>query len=88
MLIEEFLAPLGISQASFAVRLGLTFTRLNDIVRQRRPMTPDVALRLERVLGMPADFWLGLQMDWDLWHAKRGETAREIERLEPFEPAA
>jgi addiction module HigA family antidote len=47
-------------------------------------VTPDTALRLERVLGMPADFWLGLQMDWDLWHAMRGKQASEIAGLEPL----
>lgn len=84
MLREEFLVPLGISQSAFAVRLGVSFPRLNEIVRGRRGVTPDTALRLERVLGMPAGFWLGLQTDWDLWHAKRGAAAREIERLEPI----
>ena len=47
-------------------------------------MTPDIALRLARVLGMPADFWLGLQSDWDLWHAMRSDKAEEIESLTPL----
>ncbi len=84
MLIEEFLRPLGISQAAFAIRLGVSFPRLNEIVRGKRGVTADTALRLERVLGMPADFWLGLQQDWDLWHAMRGERAVAIEELEPL----
>ena len=84
MLLEEFLKPLGISQSAFAVRLGVSFPRLNEIVRGRRAVTPDTALRLARVLGMPADFWLGLQLDWDLWHAMRHENAAEIARLEPL----
>lgn len=84
MLREEFLVPLGVSQSAFAVRLGVSFPRLNEIVRGKRAVTPDTALRLERVLGMSADFWLGLQTDWDLWHAKRSAAAREIERLEPL----
>ena len=83
MLLEEFLKPLGITQSAFAVRLGVSFPRLNEIVRGRRGITPDTALRLERVLGMSADFWLGLQMDWDLWHAMRGKTAAKIARLAP-----
>ncbi len=83
MLLEEFLVPLGISQSAFAVRLGVSFPRLNDIVRGRRSVTPDTALRLARVLGMSAEFWLGLQSDWDLWHAMRSEGAEEIARLEP-----
>ena len=84
MLLEEFLRPLGITQSAFAVRLGVSFPRLNEIVRGKRAVTPDTALRLARVLGMSASFWLGLQMDWDLWHAMRDADAEEIERLEPL----
>ena len=51
-------------------------------------MTPDTALRLSRVLGMSADFWLGLQMDWDLWHAMRGKRAARIADLEPIRRSA
>jgi addiction module HigA family antidote len=83
MLLEEFLKPLGLTQSEFAVRLGVSFPRLNEIVRGRRGVTPDTALRLERVLGMSADFWLGLQTDWDLWHARRGKSAARIARLAP-----
>jgi len=85
MLIEEFLRPHGISQSAFAIRLGISFPRLNEIIRGKRPVTPDTALRLERVLGMPADFWLGLQLDWGLWHAMRGQSAADIARLEPLQ---
>jgi addiction module HigA family antidote len=84
MLLEEFLKPLGLSQSAFAVQLGVSFPRLNEIVRRKRAVTPDTALRLERVLGMPADFWLGLQQDWDLWHALRGRRAAAIARLRPL----
>jgi addiction module HigA family antidote len=84
MLLEEFLKPLGISQSAFAVRLGISFPRLNEIIRGKRSVTPDTALRLARVLGMSADFWLGLQQDWDLWHALRSEEAAAIARLEPL----
>jgi addiction module HigA family antidote len=84
MLLEEFIRPLGITQTEFAVRLGVSFPRLNEIIRGRRSVTPDTALRLERVLSMPADFWLGLQLDWDLWHAMRSPSMAEIERLQPI----
>jgi len=49
MLVEEFLKPLGISQSAFAIRLGVSFPRLNDIIRQKRSVTPDTALRLAPV---------------------------------------
>jgi addiction module HigA family antidote len=84
MLLEEFLKPLEISQSAFAIRLGVSFPRLNEIVRGKRAVTPDTALRLARVLGMSADFWLGLQQDWDLWHAMRSREAAAIEKLEPL----
>ncbi len=87
MLIEEFLRPLGISQSAFAVRLGVSFPRLNEIVRGKRGVTPDTALRLARVTGMSADFWLGLQQDWDLWHALRTGQAAQIAKLEPLAQA-
>jgi addiction module HigA family antidote len=84
MLLEEFLKPLGISQNAFAIRLGVSYPRFNEIIHGRRSVTPDTALRLARVLGMPADFWLGLQQDWDLWHMMNGPGAAEINRLEPL----
>jgi antitoxin HigA-1 len=84
MLLEEFLKPLGITQSSFAIRLGVSFPRLNEIVRRKRGVTPDTALRLARVTGMSADFWLGLQQDWDLWHLQKSPQAAAIAALEPL----
>lgn len=88
MLLEEFIKPLAITQSELAVRLGVSFPRLNEIIRGRRAVTSDTALRLARVLGMSADFWLGLQLDWDLWHAMRGSKAVEIDRLVPLRTSA
>ena len=84
MLLEEFLEPLGISQSAFAIRLGVSFPRLNEIIRGKRGVTPDTALRLARVTGMSADFWLGLQSDWDLWRALRSAEAKQIAKLTPL----
>jgi addiction module HigA family antidote len=84
MLLEEFLKPLGISQSAFAIRLGVSFPRLNEVIRGKRAVTPDTALRLARVLGTSADFWLGLQLDWELWHVLHSKEAADIERLEPL----
>ena len=84
MLLEEFVKPLGLTQAELARRLGVSYPRLNEIVKGRRSVTPDTALRLARVLGMSADFWLGLQQDWDLWHAMRSPEAKQINRLKPI----
>ena len=84
MLLEEILKPLGMSQSAFARRIDVSYARLNGIVRGKRGVTPDTALRLARVTGMGADFWLGLQQDWDLWHAATPERAAAIESLEPL----
>lgn len=84
MLLEEFLKPLGITQSAFAIRLGVSFPRLNEIIREKRGVTADTALRLAQVTGMSADFWLGLQLDWDLWHALRTKDLARIAKLEPL----
>ena len=88
MLLEEFVKPLAITQSELASRLGISFPRLNEIIRGKRAITSDTALRLARVIGMSADFWLGLQLDWDLWHAMRSSKASEIARLEPLRTSA
>lgn len=88
MLREEFLVPLGITQSAFALQLGVSFPRLNEVVNGKRAVTPDTALRLARVTGMSADFWLGLQQDWDLWHALRSDEAAEIAHLQPLRHAS
>ncbi len=84
MLFEEFVKPLGITQVELARRLDVSYPRLNEIIKGRRSVTPDTALRLSRVLGMSADFWLGLQQDWDLWHAMNGPEAKRILKLKPY----
>ena len=83
MLREEFLTPLGISQSTFAIQLGVSFPRLNEVINAKRSVTPDTVLRLAQVTGMSAGFWLGLQQDWDLWHALRSRVAAQIARLKP-----
>ena len=84
MLLEEFIKPLGLTQVELARRLGVSYPRLNEIIKGRRSVTPDTAMRLSRVLGMTALFWLGLQHDWDLWHAMNSPAAKEILRLKPL----
>lgn len=87
MLLEEFLKPLEISRSDFAARLDISATSLNEIIRGKRSITPETGLRLAQVLGISADFWLGLQQDWDLWHAERSESAKRIAALEPLRRA-
>jgi addiction module HigA family antidote len=75
---------LGVSQAHFATAIGVSHPRLNEIVHGKRAITVDTALRLERALGMGADFWLRLQLAWDLWHAQRSPDARAIATITPL----
>jgi addiction module HigA family antidote len=88
MLLEEFVKPLGITQSALALRLGVSFPRLNELIRGKRALTPDTALRLARVVGMSPEFWLGLQLDWDLWHAIQDQKAEEILSLTPLRTTA
>lgn len=81
MLREEFLTPLGLTQTEIAQRLGVPVGRINQILQDKRAVTADTALRLSRVLGMSAEFWLGLQTDWDLWHAERDLDVTELRPL-------
>jgi addiction module HigA family antidote len=84
MLFEEFVKPLKITQTALARRLGVSYPRLNEIIKGRRSVTTNTALRLSRVLGMSADFWLGLQQDWDLWQTMNSPEARKISLLKPI----
>jgi addiction module HigA family antidote len=81
MLKEEFLAPLGVTQREFAKRLGVSYPRVNEIIHGRRGITPDTALRLEQLLGVEAQFWLNLQLAWDLYQARRSPQAKAIRRI-------
>ena len=69
MLLEEFLRPSGLTQVEAARRMQIPLNRLNEIIRGRRGITADTALRLARLFKMSPEFWMGLQADWDLWHA-------------------
>jgi addiction module HigA family antidote len=77
ILREEFLVPFGMSANALAVALHVTAARINDIVRERRGVTPDTALRLARYFGGDAESWLNLQLSYDLKVAQR-EHGKEI----------
>lgn len=83
VLLEEFLAPLGISQNALARAAGVPPRRINEIVLGKRSITADTAVRLAAVLGTSERFWLGLQAEHDLEEARRaiGKAIRHIERL-------
>jgi addiction module HigA family antidote len=66
VLLEEFLKPMGLSQNRVALDIGVPTRRINEIVLGKRRITADTALRLARFFGTSPQFWLGLQMDYDL----------------------
>lgn len=74
MLLKEFLEPLGLTQTQLAKHLGWTQTKVNEIARGRRGVTPETALAFAQVFGTSADFWLNLQQNHDLWQAQRRVT--------------
>ena len=69
MLLEEFLRPAALTQVEAARRMKIPLNRLNEIINGKRGITADTALRLARLFKMSPEFWMGLQADWDLWHA-------------------
>jgi addiction module HigA family antidote len=66
VLLAEFLNPMHLSQNRLALAIGVPPRRINEIVLGKRSVTADTALRLGRYFGMSAQFWLGLQMNYDL----------------------
>lgn len=83
VLLEPFLAPLGISPNALARPAGVPPRRINEIVLGRRSVTADTAVRLAAALGTSERFWLGLQADFDLEEAHRtlGKAVARIERI-------
>lgn len=83
VLREEFLEPLDMSAHALAQALRVPAPRVNDLVRERRSVTPDTALRLARYFGTTPQFWLNLQASYDLKIALREEGKRIEREVEP-----
>ena len=83
MLREEFLVSMNISQRDLASAIHVPYQRVNELVNQRRGVTPSTALRLAKFFGMSADFWLNLQVRWDLFKAQSAE-AEELRSIEDY----
>ena len=82
MLLEEFLRPMELTQRELAQAIHVPYQRINDIVNGRRGVTPSTALRLAKYFGNTPDFWLNLQLRWDLYFAEKQETP-VLETIEP-----
>ena len=74
MLLEEFLKPMGITQRDLANAINVPYQRINEIINGRRGITPSTALRLAKAFGVSADFWMNIQLRWDLYFAKKSES--------------
>jgi addiction module HigA family antidote len=84
MLREDFMKPLGLSANALAIALRVPVTRISEIVRERRGITADTALRLARYFNMTPEFWMGLQMDFDLESAADAEQSSIHEQIRPL----
>ncbi|WP_373501822.1 HigA family addiction module antitoxin [Desulfococcus sp.] len=82
MLYEEFLKPMGITQRELADSIHVPYQRINEIINGRRGITPSTALRLAKYFGVSPDFWLNLQLRWDLYFAQKAE-ADELNSITP-----
>ena len=88
ILREEFMIPLGLSANALAIALRVPAPRINDIARERRAISADTALRLARYFGTSAEFWFGLQSDYDMKIALAESGARIEKDVAPMEQAA
>jgi antitoxin HigA-1 len=83
MLRDEFLVPMNISQRDLANAIHVPYQRINELVNQKRGVTPSTALRLSKFFGMSADFWLNLQVRCDLFKAQAMEK-NELDAIQDF----
>lgn len=87
MFLEDFLEPLAITQKKAAASLKISYPRMNEIIRGKRSVTPDTALRFARYTGTEPEFWLNLQQTLDLWKALRSEQAGDLQDIQPAQVA-
>ncbi|MGL5942086.1 MAG: HigA family addiction module antitoxin [Waterburya sp.] len=83
MLLKEFLEPMQITQQALAQAIGVPYQRVNELVNQKRGITPSTALRLSKFFGNSPDFWLNLQNTWEIYHAQTAE-AEQLEKIQPW----
>lgn len=81
ILREDVLPHLGMTQKDFADRLGVSRLTVSEIVREKRPVTPDMAMRLGRLLGNGPEVWLRMQQTLDLWELEQRGGYKHIETL-------
>jgi len=72
----EFLEPLNLTQQELADAIGVTRVRINEIILGKRSVTPDTAFRLAKFFNTTADFWIGLQTNYDMWETLQSNKAK------------
>jgi antitoxin HigA-1 len=87
MLLTEFLEPLGLTQKQLADSIHVPYQRINEIINGKRGVTPSTALRLAKFFGVSNDFWLNLQLRWDLYYVQKQE-GESIDRIQVFSKAS
>ena len=85
MLIEEFLKPMGLTQLDLAKAIHVPYQRINEIIHAKRGVTPATALRLAKYFGTLPDFWMNLQLRWELYYAARTEKD-DLEAIQQYSP--
>jgi addiction module HigA family antidote len=85
MLLEEFLKPMVITQKELSDSIHVPYQRINEVINQKRGITPSTALRLAKYFGVSEDFWLNIQLRWDLYKARNKEVT-ELKKIRPYKP--
>jgi antitoxin HigA-1 len=83
MLREDFLPDYGLTVSSLAEAIGVSRQSINEILRERRSVSPEMALRLARLFGNSPEFWLNAQRAVDLWEAAQ-EIESDVARIQPL----
>ena len=81
---EDILKEFGLSQGQLAKTLGVSRKTINELVNQKRGISPDMALRLGKCTKTNPRTWMNLQTAWDLWQASHSKMAKSIEKIHPF----
>lgn len=76
VLLKDYLQPRGITQQALSSEIGCTYAKVSEIIHGKRGITAAFALDLERVLGLPAETWLSLQLQFDLWEARNRQKTK------------
>jgi antitoxin HigA-1 len=84
ILQEEFLEPLELSQAALARKLAKTATAISELIKGKRSVSPEMAWLLGKEFKTTPEFWMNLQVTWDLWHAREALKKKQLRKKKTF----